>query len=53
MNLFTKHKQTDRLQRMNLWLPGQRIMGRDSQGVWGRHVYTAIFEMGNQQGPTV
>ena len=26
---------------------------RDSQGVWDRHVHTAIFKMDNQQGPTV
>ena len=25
--------------------------GRDSWGVWGEHVYTAIFKTDNQQGP--
>ena len=30
-----------------------RIGGRDSQGVWDRHVPTATFKMDNQQGPTV
>ena len=26
---------------------------RDSSGVWDGHLYTAIFKMDNQQGPTV
>ena len=45
MNLLTKQKETHR-QRMNLWLLG----GRDSLGVWDRHVYTVRFKMNNQQG---
>ena len=32
---------------------GGRMGGRDNQGVWDRHVHTAIFKMDNQQGPTV
>ena len=28
-------------------------MGKDSYGVWDHHVHTAIFKIGNQQGPTV
>ena len=27
--------------------------GRDSWGIWEEHVHTAMFEMDNQQGPTV
>ena len=38
---------------MNLWLPGVRVGGQDSQGVWDGHVHSAIFKMDNQQGPTV
>jgi len=53
MNLCTKQKWTHRLKRTNLWLPGGRIGGRDSQGVKDGHVHTAIFKMDNQQGPTV
>ena len=34
-------------QRMNLWLPGGRMEGRDSQGIWARHVHTAMFKMDN------
>ena len=32
---------------------GDRVEGRDSQGVWAGHVHTAIFKMDNQRGPTV
>ena len=38
---------------MSLWLPGGRIRRRDSEGIWDGHGQTAIFEMDNQQGPTV
>ena len=37
---------------MNLWLPGARMGGRDSYGVWDERVPTAVFKM-DQQGPTV
>ena len=53
MNLFTKQKQTHKLKRMNLWLPGGRVGGTDRLGVWDRHVYNAIFKIDNQRGPTV
>ena len=49
MNLTYKTETDSQTQRMNLWLPG----GRDSQGVWDGHVHTAIFRMGNLQGPPV
>ena len=52
MNLFIKLKHTDRLKRMNLWLPGGEELGK-KQGVWDGHAHTAIFKMDNQQGPTV
>ena len=29
------------------------MRGRDSQGAWDWYVHTAVFKMGNQQGPTV
>ena len=32
---------------------GEELEGMDSYGVWDRHVHTAIFQMDNQQGPTV
>ena len=45
---------------MNLWLPGAqwgggggKYEGRDSWGVWDGYVHTAIFKMGNKQGPIV
>ena len=30
-----------------------RMEGRDSLGVWDGQVHTALFQMGNQQGPTI
>ena len=39
--------------RVNLWLPGEMYGARDSEGVWDGHIHTAIFKMGNQQGPAV
>ena len=44
-SLLTKQKETNRLT-----YGCQR--GKDSQGVWDRHVHSAIFKMDNQQGPT-
>ena len=49
-NEFIYKTETDsQTLELKLWLPG----GRDIQGVWNGHVYTAIFKMNNQQGPTV
>ena len=49
MNLLTKQKQNHRLGE---WAYGcQR--GRDSYGLWGGQVHTAIFKMDNQQEPTL
>ena len=60
MNLFTKQKQTYRLERMNLWLAvgwggggGEGCRGRDNKRVWDGHEHTATFKMDNQQAPTV
>ena len=39
-------------QRINLWLPGGRVGGRDSQGAGDQHVPTTIFRMDDQQGPS-
>ena len=38
---------------MCLGLLGGKTGGRDSYGVWGGDVHTAIFKMDNQQGPPV
>jgi len=29
------------------------VVGRVKSGGWDEHVYTAIGEIGNQQGPTI
>ena len=34
-------------------VPGGKNGGRDSYGVWGGDVHTAIFKMDSQQGPPV
>ena len=52
-NLFTKETQTHRLNRTNLWLPGERVWGRDRLGVRDWHVHTGKFKTDNQQGPNV
>ena len=50
MNLFTKQKSTGRLREWTYGYWG---------GVWvkdrelGNNMYTAIFEIDNQQGPTI
>ena len=52
MNFCTKLSQTRRL-REQTYDAGGRVWGRYSQGVWDGHVHTAIFNMDDQQGPTV
>ena len=42
MNLPTKQKDSQ-TQKMNLWLLGGRVGGRDSWGGWDGHVHTAVF----------
>ena len=41
-------KRDSQTWKMNLQLPG----GRESWGLWDGHVHTAVFRMGDQQGPT-
>ena len=52
MILFTKQKHTHRFRDPNYGHRGKGG-GRDSEGVWNGQVHTAIFKMGNQQGPTI
>ena len=33
-------------------LPGGRVEGRDSWGVWDGRVHTALLQMDDEQGPT-
>ena len=51
LNLQKRKKLTD-IENEPM-VAGGEDAGRDSQGVWDGHVYTAIFKMDNQQGPTV
>ena len=36
MDLFTKQKETHRLEKLTYGCQGKRMKGRDSQGIWGR-----------------
>ena len=49
-NPLTKQKVSQRPREQSMvakWKDG----GRDSYGVWGRRVHTAVLKMDNQQGP--
>lgn len=42
------------LSKTKLWLPkGKCGWGRDKSVVWHEHIYTIIYKINNQQGPTV
>ena len=51
--LTYKTERDSQTQKINLWLLGLGVGGRGSQGLSEGHVHTAIFNMDNQQGPTV
>ena len=53
MNLFTKQEQTHRLREWTYGYKEVRVGRRDRLRVWDWHVYTAIFKIDNQQGPTI
>ena len=48
-----KIERDSQASRTNLWLPGGRMGGEGTWGVWDGHVHAAVFKMENQQGPTV
>ena len=45
--------QTHRLREQTYGCPWGRMQGKDSWGVGGGHVHTAIFKMKKPTGPTV
>ena len=45
-------KQTHRLREGTSGYQGQRVGGRDGQGIWDGHVHSATFKV-NKQGLTV
>ena len=53
MNLFTRQKQTHRLGEQTCGCQRGKVEDRNGLGIWGLHVSSAIFEIDNQQGPTV
>ena len=50
--LTYKQKQTHRHGKQTYGHQRGKVGGRDKLGVWDWHVYTAIFKIDNQQGPT-
>ena len=44
VNLFTKQKQTHRLQKQT-WLLKATVAGRDGLRIWDWHMHTIIYEM--------
>ena len=55
-NELAKQKQTQRLRIQIYGCSGWGwgwLGGRDSWGVWGRYVHTAIYKMDSQQRPTI
>ena len=52
MNELTYKTKRDNLENKFMAV-GERRRGRDSYGVWDRHIHTAIFKMDSQQGPTI
>ena len=53
MNLFKKQKQTHRRRKQTYGYQRGNVRGRNKSGAWYEHVYTTIYEIDNQQGPTV
>ena len=53
MNLFTKQKQTHRLQKQTYGYQRGEMEGRDKSGVRDEHKQTTTYKTDNQQGPTV
>ena len=53
MNLFTKQKQTHRLRKKPYGYRRGKVREKDKLGVWDWPIYTTIFKIGNQQGPTL
>ena len=51
--LIYKAETDSQTQRMNLWLPEGKGVGRNSQGVWEWHIHNTVFKMYNQQRPTL
>ena len=48
MNLFTKQKQTHRLQKQIYGHQSGQVAGRDGLGVWGWHMHTIVYGMDGQ-----
>ena len=47
------YKTDLQISKTNLWLPKGKRAGRDKSGAWDEHIYTTIYKIDKQQGPTV
>ena len=52
VNLFTKQKQTHRLQKQTYGYQRGKV-GRAKLRVWDEQIHMTIYKRDNQQGPTV
>ena len=53
MNLFTKQKQTHRLQKQTYGYQRGQVVGRDGSGVWDWHMHALVYRMNGQWKPAV
>ena len=53
MKLFTKQKQTHRLQKQTYGYQRAKVVGRHGLEVWDRHMHTTVYGMESQQRPAV
>ena len=53
MKLFTKQKQTHRLQKQTHGYQRAKVVGRHGLEVWDRHMHTTVYGMESQQRPAV
>ena len=51
--LIYKIETESQTRRRNLWLQGKKGWGERELGSLGSHVHSVMFQMNNQQGPSV
>lgn len=52
MNLFTKQKETHKLQKQTYGYQRRKVASGDKFVVWDEQIHTTIYKIHNQQGPT-
>ena len=51
--LTYKTENDSETQETNLWLPKGKVERKDKLELWHYHIYTIIYKMHKQQGPTI